>query len=843
MADEKNTGVVTTCDLTPNLDEAIQFLKDWGIAEPIISASHTEPGTGIKGIFETEQFRAPVDWDKVREWIARRQRNGNWANIYFSVNPAHSGVDKKMNLADIGAMVALHVDVDADPMPKDFEGGGTAWQRQEIARLIKVLQSYKHSPSDMVISGGGVQAYWRLATPEPVNGDVTIAEDLKLYNKGLERDIGGADRTHNLDRVMRVPGTVNIPTASKLPKGRVPAMSRVYSHTAVTYALSQFAKAPPDAAPELKGLDAGGRYIDAGQFERVRSDDGRLVPLRAITSGKWIRIGVEGDTEGKYVGPGGKTDRSRMCLAFVTTCVRAGISDELIASILVDPDWKVGECVRDKGSAMKREIHRYLKNGHKFAAEDMSKPAFLGRETWDKTANTFLIRVMPNLRRWKQDFYNYENGVYRRLHDDAIKSAIRKFLNAAVCAGAKEGETVPFNPSSNDINEVFNAISQVVYIDELAAEPPCWLDSDADMPDPKECLNLRNGIIHVPTRARSDSAPEFFTTAQAKFDYDHTATCPLWLKVLKDWWADKPDGTPADEHLQLQEMIGYSLLPETKLQKLFIVLGPGGSGKGTINKVLQALVGKTNTATTSLGKLDDQFGPTTLMHKTLCIVPEAAFGAHDDRAAVTNFLKTVSGEDDVTIDRKYKDAWEGQLLTRFWLFANSTPSFDDAGGALMRRLVPLEMTLSFKLNPDDNLIKKLKLEISGILNWALEGYDRLMNKQGGRFTMPQSSIDKRELLGRMATPAQTFLDDCCDIVREESVSEDKLYAVYNAWIEKQGGKALGKGKFIDSVVSLYPNILKRCQKSEGSRESRDRVRAVQGLMLKGEHKPSGEIPF
>jgi hypothetical protein len=564
VADDKNTGVVTTCDLIPNLGEAIEFLKGWGIAEPVLSASHTEPGTGKKGLFESHQFKLPFSWDDVQAWIAARQRNGNWSNIYFNVNPAHSGVDKKMDRSDIGAMVALHVDADAAPMPQDFKEGGAAWQAQEIVRLTKLLQNYKHPPSDIIISGGGVQGYWRLKDPEPVNGDVTIAEDLKLYNKGLERDLG-TDATHNLDRVMRVPGTVNIPTASKLPKGRVPALSRVYSHTAVTYDLGQFEKAPPDAVPELKGLEAGGRYIDAGQFERIASNDGRLVNLER----PWLRLGMEGDYDGKFTGLDGKCDRSRMALAFVTQCIRAGIEDGVIASIIMDANWKVGECIRDKAGETKRQLKRLLERAHKFVNEDVTKPAFLGLETWGSTANKFLIRKCPDLAYWNGDFYNYRNGVYKIYEDAYVHSMVRMFLDESVCSGGEDKPPIPFNPNNNDVNETLGFVKDKCYLPRDAMTPPCYRFEDPSLPRARDCLNLRNCILHVPTGATAEHTPDFFTTSISDYDFDPLADCPIWKKVLNDWWPPCDDGTVPMEQMLLQEMIGYSLLPRTDLQKMF----------------------------------------------------------------------------------------------------------------------------------------------------------------------------------------------------------------------------------------------------------------------------------
>ncbi len=72
-------------------------------------------------------------------------------------------------------------------------------------------------PSIIVFSGGGYQAYWKLKEPLEINGDIAKAEDAKRYNMQLER-IFKADSCHNIDRIMRLPGTINIPGVDKLAR-------------------------------------------------------------------------------------------------------------------------------------------------------------------------------------------------------------------------------------------------------------------------------------------------------------------------------------------------------------------------------------------------------------------------------------------------------------------------------------------------------------------------------------------------------------------------------------------------------------------------------------------------
>ena len=97
-------------------------------------------------------------------------------------------------------------------------------------------------------------------------------------------------------------------------------------------------------------------------------------------------------------------------------------------------------------------------------------------------------------------------------------------------------------------------------------------------------------------------------------------------------------------------------------------------------------------------------------------------------------LLSITGEDMLTVDRKYREPWSGKLPTRFVILTNELPKFRDSSGAISNRMLILQMTESFLGREDHTLDRRLAAELSGILLWALEGLDRLM--RNGRFTVP-----------------------------------------------------------------------------------------------------------
>ena len=169
-----------------------------------------------------------------------------------------------------------------------------------------------------------------------------------------------------------------------------------------------------------------------------------------------------------------------------------------------------------------------------------------------------------------------------------------------------------------------------------------------------------------------------------------------------------------------------------------MLVGPKRSGKGTIARVCQSLIGSRNICAPTLGSLRELFGFHTLIDKSAAFISDARIGGRADTAVVTERLLSISGEDKQTIPRKYLPDWNGKLRTRFTILTNELPRIVDASGALASRFIVLRLRKSFYDHEDTTLIDKFILERPGILLWALDGLDRLM--LCGRFIQPKSGV-------------------------------------------------------------------------------------------------------
>lgn len=185
----------------------------------------------------------PDDSTRAEAFIS--SRNGA-KNLYFSVNEPRPGApDKKLPKDDIAFIRAVHVDL--DPRTGDLE--------QERAALLALAKSALGSlpPAIVVDSGGGFNMYWPLA--QKIEHTTATRARVEAQSDGIGSLLEG-DHTFNVDRILRLPGTVNLPDATKRRKGRTESMATVLDLRVDRFDLDQLEKAykplrlDPNGEPE-----------------------------------------------------------------------------------------------------------------------------------------------------------------------------------------------------------------------------------------------------------------------------------------------------------------------------------------------------------------------------------------------------------------------------------------------------------------------------------------------------------------------------------------------------------------------------------------------------------------
>jgi hypothetical protein len=298
-------------------------------------------------------------------WLAN---HADW-NIYFTVNEPMASYpgDKKCAKGDIHVARFLHVDVDPRA-GEDFE----AERERILALLTDNLPEGVKPPTCVIDSGGGFQALWLLREPLVVGGNAEALAAVEGCSRWLERRLG-ADNCHNIDRVLRLPGTVNRPDARKRAKGRVAAMARlVLWEPDRAYDLDDFALVPADAPSS--------RLAPVVVSDTVR----RLSSVDELPEAVPDRIKVI-IVQGRHPDEGPKQgDDSRSAWLFDALCgmARAGCDDDTIFAVVTDPDFGVSASVLDNGAKANAYALRQIAKAREAVAKDVPRSERSGHPRW-----------------------------------------------------------------------------------------------------------------------------------------------------------------------------------------------------------------------------------------------------------------------------------------------------------------------------------------------------------------------------------------------------------------------------------------------------------------------------
>lgn len=399
-----------------------------------------------------------------------------------------------------------------------------------------------------------------------------------------------------------------------------------------------------------------------------------------------------------------------------------------------------------------------------------------------------------------------ERDLYTRLGDATYR------------ARTKGGEVVdaPWRPNRDSIGKVLHALAALALVDDRVQDRT-WLRGAG-----AGAVAVRNGILDLASGEVLPHTPAFFTLGHIPHDYRPgpagPGDCPNWTAFLERIWGHDPDAIRA-----LRMWFGYVLSGRTDLQKMLLIVGPPRAGKGTIAGVLRALMGPDNTCSPTGDSLGTDFGLSPLIGKTLATVNDVRLSGSGGRVAGN--LLTITGEDEITIDRKHMAAWTGRLGVRFMLMSNEVPTLRDASGAVVSRFVILRLTRTFLGHEDTGLQGRLAGESAGILRWALDGLRDL--ESAGRFAEPASAESDRRGMADLASPVSAFLREATSRVPGGTVTRQALYEAYRSWARDNGVHEASMVQFGRDLAAARPDLTEQRLRQDGLR-----IRVWTGILLR-----------
>jgi putative DNA primase/helicase len=443
-------------------------------------------------------------------------------------------------------------------------------------------------------------------------------------------------------------------------------------------------------------------------------------------------------------------------------------------------------------------------------------------------ADRYVSGKMRILQHYRGVFYQWHGGCYQQIDGDAVQAGIWDFLKWAL--HRTDNELKPFQPNRARVGDVQAALAAACNL-PAHIEAPTWLAGSDELPPADEFLPVTNGLLHLPSGELYPPTPAYFGLNCAGVAYDPDAPEPKeWLRFLDQIWGEDRQSIET-----LQDLFGYLLSSDTSQQKIGLIVGPKRSGKGTIAHVLTRLLGQNSVAAPTLASLAMNFGLAPLIGKSLAIIGDARLSARSDQAAIAERLLSISGEDAITIDRKFLTGWTGRLGVRFLVMTNELPRLADASGALASRFVVLTMERSFFGKEDRGLRNRLIGELPGILNWALAGYRGL--RERGYFMQPESAADAIAELEALGSPVSAFVKARCAVAPGLQCAPERLFSEWRLWCEANGREKPGTAQTFGRDIRAAVPGLRVSQPRVGGKQ----VRMYEGIALRDVNEPEGEF--
>ena len=412
--------------------------------------------------------------------------------------------------------------------------------------------------------------------------------------------------------------------------------------------------------------------------------------------------------------------------------------------------------------------------------------------------HSYFVASNTPLKRWgEKDLFKY-TGTHWQLLDAGDMIEIKNQISTALRGAA----------GATRVDSCYRTFFRLV--DKMPRNPY--------ITDPSK-ISFKNTTLHVEidTRTREWSLrraphdPADFISHFIPFNLDESATNPYFLDMLDNIFTKKdkvtgtstPDPEKQEKLKLLQEMYGACIAPI--FPHLFLLYGPGGSGKTSLIKCAMRLVHDDAKASVEPCEMKG-FVLQSVAGRLVNFVSDINTVEPIEDATV----KRIEDRIPIRIDRKFKDAIMAPLPAVNIFGANGIPATkDQTSNAMMRRWSFVKMASMDRSEEPDYDYANWAFDQcpEGVLAWAIEGLKRLLSNQGKYSTFKSDRGAIREWqTGR--DYVQQFLDDMqfgeangVILDPEGKMKPGDLWHKFCAWSEfSNGGKPrFGKKTFYSSL--------------------------------------------
>lgn len=394
--------------------------------------------------------------------------------------------------------------------------------------------------------------------------------------------------------------------------------------------------------------------------------------------------------------------------------------------------------------------------------------------------------------RFKDNFYQYVDGIWEKRGDERIKSEISREYTLEFSA-----------TTTNQIKEVTRSITDITY--QTYHEQIEHLQTN-----PTTTINLADGIFDIKTKTTKPYTRDDFKFHKLPFTYKQNPFSHSFMHFLttsmnfpddiyqpekaKQYKEEQPDLW--EEYLKtirfIQEWMGYSLLPGNLYHKNLIMFGDGRNGKGILKDVWSLMLGQTNVSYLDLSSINDERVISATKNKLVNFSPDLKAGQQLD----TGTIKAAASGEEVQSNEKFKQPEMFRFTAKLVISCNDLPYIKNIGAAVRERFFVLPFNRVFSEHErDHHLLDKLKNDLEDIFSWAVVGLERLQER--GRFEPPHMCTTQLEeyLLDNDTIAMYINEEQLVSEDPEDKVLKSTFYDNYKYYCTSSNYKPLGRNKF------------------------------------------------
>jgi len=302
-------------------------------------------------------------------------------------------------------------------------------------------------------------------------------------------------------------------------------------------------------------------------------------------------------------------------------------------------------------------------------------------------------------------------------------------------------------------------------------------------------LGLPTGVLDLRTCMHREYHPTDRITLVAGCSFDPSAKSPIWDRFLSEIMGENQDLLD-----YLQRLAGYSLSGQRGEHLLPIFWGAGANGKSTFLASLQAMFGEYAT-TAAPGLLmvrngsEHPTGLANLQGRRLVVTSETGESGRLNEEVI----KLITGGDRISARKMREDFFEFDPTHQLVLQTNYRPRVTGTDNGIWRRLRLIPFIATIPEDRRDPLLPtKLKSELAGIFNWALQGWQKY---QLHGFQTPVTVTAATSEYRQASDSIGTFIAECCEVDEIHTAASAELYRAYVSWCEEAGERARSQRDF------------------------------------------------